>query len=371
MHIGMIAADLSHQHGWAHYSLGVTQALIAAGVKVTVIAAHNSPIISDAPFHRILPALVPRERWLFPKLMLNYPRTNTLLQECDLIHCCVEPFAPLAALVAGKRPFFQAGVGSYLHIDAWQRQPLTAIYRRAIERSTLVCISHYSGKIARAEFPHTPVEVVPLGIDPTRFNHLPPHPTDNTSPIILTVGGVKHRKGTLPLVKAMAKVREAIPNVKCIVLGKTADDSDYTREVRATIEALNLADTVELRGFVSEAELMDWYSKADIFVLPSMNKGWMFEGYGLVHMEASAAGLPVIGTYDCGVEDAIDDGVTGLLVSQTSIDAELPQAIISLLNDPAKRASMGAAGKIRAQTQTWAKVGEQMIALYEQKLRSS
>jgi glycosyltransferase involved in cell wall biosynthesis len=312
-----------------------------------------------------LPSLVPRDRGVFPRLLAAYPQTRAILKDCDLIHCCVEPFVPLAALVAGKRPFFQAGVGSYLHNSAWQRPPLTTIYRRAIERSTIVCISNYTAKVARAEFPNTPVEVVTLGIDPTRFEHLPPLAEPKRGKIILTAGGIKHRKGTLPLVKAMAVVREQIPDVRCIILGNTADQSSYTQQVRAAISELNLVDCVELRGFVADEALRAWYGAADLFVLPSMNDGWIFEGYGLVHMEASAAGLPVIGTYGCGVEDAIDNGVTGLLVSQENIDAELPQAIIRLLNDPNTRAAMGAAGKHRAQQHTWAKVAQAMIKLYE------
>lgn len=366
MRVGMIAADLSHRHGWAHYSLELAQALAKAGVDVRVIAAHNSPPLEGVDLYPILPALVPRERLLLPRLLTAYPQTRRLLADCDLIHCCIEPFAPLAALVAGKRPFFQAGVGSYLRLDGWQRPPFIQVYRRAIERSQIVCISHYTAKVARREFPNTQVDTVLLGINPTRFANLPTQSKQGS--IILTVGGVKHRKGTLPLVKAMAVVRQTIPDVQCIMLGSTADGSAYTQEVRQTIQDLKLEDCVHLCGFVPESELLDWYAKADVFVLPSINKDWMFEGYGLVHMEASAAGLPVIGTRDCGVEDAVDDGLTGLLVSQQKIEMELPQAILALLNQPELRVKMGAAGREKAQRQTWARVAEQMIALYQKAL---
>jgi glycosyltransferase involved in cell wall biosynthesis len=366
MRVGIIAADLSHRHGWAHYSLELVRALVEAGVEVRVVASRNSPHVEGVELHPILPTLVPRERFLLLRLLATYPKTRTLLKDCDLIHCCVEPFAPLAALVAGKRPFFQGGVGSYLRINGWQRPPLTALYRRAIGRSHIICISHYTAKIAREAFPAARVDAVPLGINPDRFTNLPAVPKHGNT--ILTVGGVKHRKGTLPLVKAIAVVRQQFPDVQCIVLGSTAEDTDYTREVRKTIHALNLQDTVHLRGFVPEAELLEWYAKADIFVLPSMNKGWMFEGYGLVHMEASAARLPVIGTFDCGVEDAVDHGVTGLLVPQPNIDEELPQAILTLLRDPQRRAEMGSAGRKKAQRQTWARVAEQIIAIYRQAL---
>jgi phosphatidylinositol alpha-1,6-mannosyltransferase len=85
---------------------------------------------------------------------------------------------------------------------------------------------------------------------------------------------------------------------------------------------------------------MSWYGSAHVFALPSLNVGWKFEGYGLAHLEASAAGLPVIGTTDCGAADAIDDGVTGLLVTQAQVAERLPAAIIRLLSDPALAAQM-------------------------------
>jgi glycosyltransferase involved in cell wall biosynthesis len=371
MHIGFIAADLSHKHGWAHYSRELAVALQRSGASVRCITSHNSPAHPELEQYAILPSLVPRDRFNFAQMILQLPRSRHLLQGCDLIHCCVEPFAVLGASIAGKRPFFQAGVGSYLYVDRWQRPPLSTLTQRAIAYSTLVCISRYTASVARQQFPETNVEVIPLGIDPSRFAEMPAPPSERPSgPIVLTVGGIKYRKGTLPLVKAMAKVRELYPSAHCIILGNTADGSDYTRQVLEAITTLGLEDCVDLRGFVSDEELRSWYAAADLFVLPSMNRDWMFEGYGLVHMEASAAGLPVIGTYGSGVEDAIDDGITGLLVSQENVDTELPQAIITLLSDPERRAAMGKAGRARAQTQTWDRVAQDMIALYEKALNS-
>jgi glycosyltransferase involved in cell wall biosynthesis len=114
--------------------------------------------------------------------------------------------------------------------------------------------------------------------------------------------------------------------------------------------------------------LLGWYAKSNVFALPSLNVDWKFEGYGLSLMEASTAGLPVIGTTDCGAEDAVDDGITGLLVSQTSIAFELPQALIRLLTDPALARRMGEAGRAKAQHNTWDDVARQMIEIYRQLL---
>jgi phosphatidylinositol alpha-1,6-mannosyltransferase len=188
---------------------------------------------------------------------------------------------------------------------------------------------------------------------------------------VLSVGAVKRRKGTLELVQAMAAVRRHIPDVQCVILGSLDAESGYVEGVRAAIAALGLEDCVYLPGRVPDETLLGWYSAADVFVLPSMNDSWKFEGYGLVHLEASAAGLPVVGTTDCGAADAIEDGVTGLLVPQAGIAETLPGAILSILNDPVRARQMGGAGREKAQRQTWDHVAQQMIALYEAELNGA
>ena len=112
------------------------------------------------------------------------------------------------------------------------------------------------------------------------------------------------------------------------------------------------------------------YRTADLFCVPSMNDGWRFEGFGQVHLEAGAFGIPAIGTRECGAADAIDEGVTGLLVSQLSIETELPEAILKLLDDPALRARMGEANRSKAERTTWESVAARYIALYENELMS-
>lgn len=368
MRVGLITADLSHRHGWAHYSREVAAGLARAGAEVRVVASVNSDVLRGVDVRRVLPPLVPRARLLTPRLLACVPQARALLRDCDVIHATVEPFALVAAQISGARPLFLSGVGSYLHIDAWARPPFTLLYRRAFQRARVLCISGYAERVAREEFPGVQAQTVPLAIDAGRFADLPQ--ASRAGNRLLTVGGIKTRKGTLHVVRALAHVRERFPDARLVIAGSTAESSDYTQQVRAEIAALGLTDAVSTPGFVSEADLLALYAQADVFVLPSINSGWMFEGFGLVHLEASAAGLPVIGTRDCGIEDAIDDGVTGLLVSQASVDAELPAAILRLLDDAALRQRMGQAGRIRAQARTWDDVAAAYLKAYADALNA-
>jgi phosphatidylinositol alpha-1,6-mannosyltransferase len=136
------------------------------------------------------------------------------------------------------------------------------------------------------------------------------------------------------------------------------------QQVRDEIARLGLGERVTLAGRVSAAALMRYYAEADVYVLASKNVGWKFEGYGLSLLEASAAGLPVIGTTDCGAEDAVRDGETGLLVAQNDLERGLPAAISRLLADKDLARRMGAAGREHARGQTWEHVTREMLNIY-------
>ncbi len=375
MRIGFLTSDLVHHHGWGHYTLSLIRALRNAGIEVRVISARNSPPVEGLPITPLLPVPVPRESRFVLKTMLQAPRVRFLLRDCDIIHAPAEPFAPLAAWAAGKRPFFITGHGSYVRVDK-QRWPTSLVYKWAFRRGLVVCVSHYTARVLESILPGVHTTVVNNGVDADRFVPLRDNAGagqgaahDDTvqkrGPTVLSVGAVKRRKGTLELVQAMAVVRERVPNAQCVILGSLEMEPEYVGRVQAGVVELNLENCVRLLGSVPNETLMSWYGAADLFVLPSINDGWKFEGYGLVHMEASAAGLPVIGTTDCGAEDAVDDGVTGLLVRQDNLADGLPQAIISILTDPARAQQMGAAGREKARRQTWDRVARQMIALYE------
>ncbi len=367
LNIGIIAPDLTMRHGWAQYSLSLVKALHQADVKMTVVAARNSTQVEGVPVQAILPSIVPREPSFTVKMMRQMQYVQRLLRDCDVIHVLAEPYAPLGSVIAGRRPLLVTAHGSYVNIGEQERWPLSSVYQRALMQSTLVCVSHYTAKIAHELFPDIQTVVVNNGVDADRFAHIE-HNIISDQTIILAVGALKKRKGQLELVRAMPQVLEQFPSAQCILIGSLTNEPDYVESVQEAIAAHNLNEHVQLLGHVPEEKLLDYYRRATLFVLPSMNDGWKFEGYGLVHMEASAAGLPVIGTKDCGAEDAIDDGVTGLLVSQVEIEKELPAAMIRMLRNPDLAASMGVAGRLKAQRQTWATVAREMIALYNSQL---
>lgn len=363
LHIGILAPDLTHQHGWAHYSLSVIEALRRTGVRMTVIAARNSPPIDGIDVLPLLPTVDPLERGMLARLAAAYPRVRAAFAACDVIHSHIEPYAPLAAAVAGERPLFITGHGSYVRAARARSAPVRALYAWAFRRATVVCVSRYTAHVTAATFPGVRTAVVNNGIDFARFGAI--QHSGGDSPTVLSVGAVKERKGTLELVGAMALVREAIPNARCQIVGSLELEPETVVRVRDTIHKLRLGDSVALLGRVSDDDLMRLYASAEVFALPSVNVDWKFEGYGLALIEASAAGLPVIGSRNCGAEDAVQDGVTGLLIAQgEGMDTALAQAIIGLLRDPAAARAMGERGRAWAASQTWDNAADALVRLF-------
>jgi len=361
MRIGLLAADLTFRHGWAHYSLSVARALTAAGAAITVLMPEDAPLVEDVPALSILPSVDPLARRLLAKQLRLIPSVRRTLDGCTVIHSLIELYAPLAAAVTGTRPLFITGHGTYVRLP--QRSfPAGAIYGWAFRRGTLVCVSAYTADAAARALPDVRTIVNPNGVDVERFAGVTPiaHP----HPTVISVGAIKARKGTIPLIRALAVVRERVPDVRGCLVGSLTAEPDYARAAQAEIERLGLADQVTLTGRISHAELLTLYASADVFALPSVNIDGKFEGYGLALLEASAAGLPVIGSRECGAESAVEDGVTGLLIPQQDAETALAAALIELLTDRERAARLGAAGRRKAAASTWQRHAAALIDLY-------
>jgi phosphatidylinositol alpha-1,6-mannosyltransferase len=182
--------------------------------------------------------------------------------------------------------------------------------------------------------------------------------------VVLTVGAMKARKGHAVTLEAVARARAAVPGLRWVVAGGGGEGAERLRERAA---ALGIADRVHVLGRVSFPELVAWYRRADVFALLPVDDGGSFEGFGLVYLEAAAAGTPAIGTRGCGAGEAIVDGVTGLLVPPRD-PAAAAAALVRLLGDGALRERMGRAARARARELSWAGLAERLAALYRELL---
>jgi len=205
---------------------------------------------------------------------------------------------------------------------------------------------------------HVPLErltVVPVGVDQTVFR---PDPTVVARPgrLMVTSSSDVPMKGLVPLLEAVAKLRVE-RDLELCVIGKPSTNG----RVAKAIERLGLADIVTTITGVSDAALARLYAEAEVAVVPSL-----YEGFSLPAIEAMACGVPVVATTGGALPEVVgESGRTGVLVTPDDPEA-LVTAIRDLLDDPATRARLGAAGRERVMERfTWQVTARGTAACYD------
>jgi phosphatidylinositol alpha-1,6-mannosyltransferase len=160
--------------------------------------------------------------------------------------------------------------------------------------------------------------------------------------VIISVGRLVHRKGQDKLISSLPAIKVAIPNVHLVLVG-VGPHQDYLEKLASKLQ---VTDCVTFIGRISYADLPKYICIGDIFAMPSRSRffGLEVEGLGIVYLEASACGLPVVGGKSGGAPDAVLVGETGVVVDGTST-FEIAEACIELLKNPELCALMGANGR--------------------------
>ncbi len=160
--------------------------------------------------------------------------------------------------------------------------------------------------------------------------------------VIVSVGRLVHRKGQDYLIEAMSAIVHEIPDAHLVLVG----EGPYREHLVKLVQKYSLDDYVTFIGRIQYAELPKYICLGDVFAMPSRSRfrGLEVEGLGIVYLEASACGLPVIAGASGGAPDAVIEGITGVVVDGQD-SAAIAVAAINLLNDPEKATKMGRAGR--------------------------
>ena len=160
--------------------------------------------------------------------------------------------------------------------------------------------------------------------------------------IIISVGRLVHRKGQDKLIEAMPDVLRKIPNAHLLIVG----EGPYKNHLEKLVDKLSLKENVTFAGRIMYDRLPSYLSAADLFAMPSRSRffGLEVEGLGIVYLEASACGIPVLAGNSGGAPDAVLEGVTGFCVDGTNV-AEIASAVIKICSDAERASHMGAAGR--------------------------
>jgi phosphatidylinositol alpha-1,6-mannosyltransferase len=161
-------------------------------------------------------------------------------------------------------------------------------------------------------------------------------------PTIVSVSRLMARKGHDELIKAMPELKKRIPGIALLIVG----DGSYRDNLEKLITKLDLELDVYLTGKVPYIELPAWYGAGDVFVMPCRTRkaGWDVEGLGIVYLEASATGLPVIAGDSGGAPEAVAEGKSGFVVGGLDQKA-LVEKIELLFSDENLRKEIGEYGR--------------------------
>jgi phosphatidyl-myo-inositol dimannoside synthase len=261
--------------------------------------------------------------------------------------------APLGLLAPALR---RGGVERFVglthgHEAGWAALPAARILLRRIgdELDVLTYLGEYTrGRMARALSPAGAARMRRLapGVDTSVFHRGAGNVRERyglaTRPVVVCVSRLVARKGQDTLIRAWPRVLREVPGAALLIVG----DGPYRSGLRRLRTELGVAEHVRLAGPVSWEELPAHYGAGDVFAMPCRTRrgGLDVEGLGIVYLEASATGLPVVAGDSGGAPDAVVDGETGVVVDGRSV-ADVAAAVSGLLADPARARSMGEKGR--------------------------
>jgi phosphatidylinositol alpha-1,6-mannosyltransferase len=258
------------------------------------------------------------------------------------------------------------------HEAGWAQLPAARQLLRRIGESTdtITYLGEYTrSRIAGALTPEAAARMVqlPPGVDEKTF-----HPASGGDevrarlglterPVVVCVSRLVPRKGQDTLIRAMPRILAAEPDAVLLIVG----GGPYEKDLRRLAEETGVAASVHFTGAVPWSELPAHYGAGDVFAMPCRTRrgGLDVEGLGIVYLEASATGLPVVAGDSGGAPDAVLDGETGWVVRGADPN-ESADRITTLLADPELRRRMGERGRAWVEEKwRWDLLAEHLKAL--------
>ena len=279
---------------------------------------------------------------------------NALVRERKITTVFFGAAAPLGLLSRGLR---RAGVKEIValthgHEVWWSKVFPFTLAMKSISRqvNTLTYLGEFTrnaiSKSVTKIAAQSMVKIAP-GIDTDHFSPQDARELRNElglteKKVIVSVGRLVHRKGQDVLIEAMPAIIRDVPEAHILMIG----EGPYRSYLENRVKALEIQERVTFIGRIQYADLPRYICAGDLFVMPSRSRlaGLEVEGLGIVYLEASACGLPVIAGDSGGAPDAVLEGQTGLVVDGTS-KSEVAAAVVELLLDPDRSRAMGVRGR--------------------------
>ncbi len=343
MKICYLVDNIISKHGGGRYAGDLISAIKNSGCEVIVLEQ--------------------KSKWL-GGLILDAMKIRKHLKNCDIVHAIDGyPYAIVAAIA-------NIGLGKKLIITAQGTYAVAPLYnftfgtllKWAYKRADkIIAISRYTQNEILKKVNLSNTEVINHGIDFDKFYKIP---AESDEKFILGVGALKYRKGYHISIPAFAKAKKEIPGLKYKIVGNQKDAMYFSLLKKLATEN-RIADNVEFFSGIDDEALSDLYQRAKLFILTSVNENHHFEGFGLVFLEAAAAGLPVVGTLNNGIEDAVKNNYNGILAPQNDIE-KTAHAIADIIKNENLIKEMSINSVAWAKDHDWGKVVLKYLKAYGQ-----
>lgn len=333
MKVLAIAQTLKPQSGWGRYTASVVAEYEKQGIGYTVVTADPKEKTGKEAAILKKPDL--------GGFFQNMFTVRALAKDCDIVHAYdLWPFAVYGyfATIGTNKKLFITAVGTYTiaPFDSMMKRLLLTPACHAAQ--TIFSIGNYTKKrllekiqlsnVITVFWGTSVLTVMPEGERASYYKEF--NIPEGASPVLLTVGQIKHRKGQLDTARAVAALKKTYPNILYLIVGSD-DDANYVNEIQALIAEKKLENNIRIIANAKDDNALSFfYSIAGLFVMNSNNEGNHFEGFGLVFLEAEQFGIPVVGSAGCGIEEALEDGYNGYLTKQgdsTDIAEKLQRAL--------------------------------------------
>ncbi len=308
---------------------------------------------------------------------LMLPTREVLLYAADIAaeHGCTHVVfgatAPLGFLAGPlkKRGIMHAVGITHGHEASWSITPLGRQSMRHIGRH--LDTMTYLGEFTRARISGAlePVDAARMqrlvpGVDEQLFHPRNREPGDalrreyglSDRRVIVCVSRLTHRKGQDVLIRSLPAIRERVPDAALLIVG----GGPYRKKLEELVRQERLSRHVVITGSVPWADLPAHYGAGDVFAMPCRSRlaGIDVEGLGIVYLEASATGLPVVAGDSGGAPDAVVEGVTGHVVNGRSQE-QIVNRLVGLLSDEGAARGMGARGRAWIEREwTWPTIAD-------------
>jgi glycosyltransferase involved in cell wall biosynthesis len=319
MHILYITDTTEPQSGWGTFSKNTIAEAIARGDTVTVLT-HGHAKTPLCPEQSLPAGTLQMLSSPIALLQTAWVIVKTIRKtRPDIIHILTEPYAltmPIVRLCTQTPPWVMNFHGTYSVLPFHKRWTRFFANRAWQQASAFLICSHFTKNRALDAARHFAPQAAQHIEDVGQLFTLGIEKKEATQEAhILFVGGVKPRKGVLEIVQACNAFRmeSARPFHLHIVGGYNAQEP-YIQLLLQFIKESAMDRMVTLHGKVPQSELDALYEQADLFMMLSKDAEVHFEGFGLVFLEASDRGIPVIGSLHSGCAEAIDEGKSGYAV---------------------------------------------------------